>query len=78
MGAGLLFVDELGRVLLVEPTYKDHWELPGGVVEGGESPGAAAVREVREELGLDVPLGQLLVVDWVPPGLYPDAGLRRW
>ncbi|WP_405165598.1 NUDIX hydrolase [Nocardia sp. NBC_01499] len=75
MGAGALFVDELCRVLLVEPTYKDYWELPGGVVEGGESPGTAAVREVREELGIGVPLGRLLVVDWVPPGLYPDDGL---
>ncbi len=75
MGAGALFVDELSRVLLVEPTYKAYWELPGGVVEDGESPGTAAVREVREELGLDVPLGRLVVVDWVPPGLYPDDGL---
>ncbi|GAB0108221.1 hypothetical protein JMUB6875_72320 [Nocardia sp. JMUB6875] len=75
MGAGALFVDALGRVLLVEPTYKDYWELPGGVVEAGESPGAAVVREVQEELGLRVPLGRLLAVDWVPPGLYADDGL---
>ncbi|MFI9507911.1 NUDIX domain-containing protein [Nocardia sp. NPDC052566] len=75
MGAGALFVDEFGRALLVEPAYKDYWELPGGVVEAGESPGAAAVREIGEELGLSVPLGRLLVVDWVPPGLYPDDGL---
>ncbi|MEC3919949.1 NUDIX domain-containing protein [Nocardia sp. CDC160] len=75
MGAGALFVDALGRVLLVEPTYKDYWELPGGVVEAGESPGAAVVREVREELGLRVPLGRLLTVDWVSPGRYADDGL---
>ncbi|WP_196812371.1 NUDIX hydrolase [Nocardia sp. CNY236] len=76
MGAGALFVDELDRVLLVEPTYKDHWELPGGVVEAGESPYAAAVREIREELDLVVPIGRLLVVDWVPPGRYPSDGVK--
>ncbi|MFD4433866.1 NUDIX domain-containing protein [Nocardia sp. NPDC058497] len=75
MGAGVLFVDELDRVLLVEPTYKDYWELPGGVVEANESPLVAAVREIDEELGLRVPLGRLLVVDWVPPGLYPSDGV---
>ncbi|MFE5479732.1 NUDIX domain-containing protein [Nocardia sp. NPDC056541] len=75
MGAGMLFVDEQDRVLLVEPTYKQHWEIPGGVVETGESPRAAACREVAEELGLHVSPGRLLVVDWVPPGLYPDDGL---
>ena len=32
MGAGVLFTDEAGRVLLVEPTYKDYWEIPGGAV----------------------------------------------
>lgn len=75
MGAGALFVDDLDRVLLVEPTYKDYWELPGGVVEANESPLAAAVREIDEELGLTVTLGRLLVVDWVPPGIYPTDGL---
>lgn len=67
MGSGALFRDAAGRVLLVEPTYKDHWELPGGAVDGDESPLDAAVREVREELALTVTLGRLLVVDWVPP-----------
>ncbi|MFE6857162.1 NUDIX domain-containing protein [Nocardia sp. NPDC057668] len=75
MGAGAVFVDSEDRVLLVEPTYKDHWELPGGVVEAGESPLAAVVREVGEELGLVVSMGRLLVVDWVPPGRYPSDGV---
>lgn len=66
MAAAVLFLDDGGRVLIVEPTYKDHWELPGGLVEADESPLAAARREVREELGLDRPPGRLLVVDWVP------------
>jgi 8-oxo-dGTP diphosphatase len=66
MGAGMLFTDGLGRVLLVEPVYKTQWEIPGGTVESGESPHAAAIREVREELSLTVAPGRLLVTDWVP------------
>lgn len=67
MGAGVLFFDAGGRVLLVDPVYKATWEIPGGVVDADESPGQAAVREVQEELGLTLPLGPLLVVDWIPP-----------
>ena len=66
IGAGLLCRDADDRVLLVQPTYKPTWELPGGVVEAGESPAACAAREVREELGVDLPIGRLLVVDWLP------------
>jgi ADP-ribose pyrophosphatase YjhB (NUDIX family) len=66
MAASALFRDEAGRVLLVEPTYKPVWDLPGGAVEAEESPHAACRREVREELGLDRPPGRVLGVDWVP------------
>lgn len=66
IGAGLICRDADGRVLLVRPTYKPGWEVPGGVVEAGESPAAAVAREVREELGVDLPIGRLLVVDWLP------------
>ncbi|ROP37602.1 NUDIX domain-containing protein [Saccharothrix texasensis] len=64
--SGALFLDALGRVLVVEPTYKDHWEIPGGVVEPGETPREACAREVLEELGLAVEPGPLLVADWAP------------
>ena len=67
MGAGALLSDDRGRVLLVEPAYKDSWEIPGGVVEADESPYAAVVRELEEELGLTIEPGRLLAVDWVPP-----------
>lgn len=67
MGAAVLFHDDAGRVLLVAPTYKEDWLLPGGAVEAGESPYEAAVREVEEELGLVVRPGRLLLVDWFPP-----------
>lgn len=72
VAAGLLVVDDAGRVLLVKPTYKPPWEIPGGLVEVGEAPRAAAAREGREELGHDVAVGRLLVVDHAPPGRLPD------
>lgn len=66
IGAGLVCRDDEARVLLVKPTYKPTWEIPGGVVEAGESPAAAVAREVREELGVSLPIGRLLVIDWLP------------
>ena len=66
-GAGVLFTDADRRVLLVRPTYKESWEIPGGMVEEGEAPHEAAVREVIEEIGIDRPAGRLLCVEWVPP-----------
>ncbi|RKT04585.1 ADP-ribose pyrophosphatase YjhB (NUDIX family) [Streptomyces sp. 3211.6] len=69
MAAGALFFDEADRVLLVEPSYKDYRDIPGGYVEEGESPRQACVREVQEELGIAPHIGRLLVVDWAPnPG----------
>ncbi|MGI5179523.1 NUDIX domain-containing protein [Dactylosporangium sp. CA-152071] len=63
----VLITDTDGRVLLVKPNYQDRWTLPGGYVDEGEAPHEAAVREVREELGLNLQVGALLVVDWAPP-----------
>ena len=67
MGAGLLIRDETGRVLLVEPTYEQTWEIPGGAVEADESPRMACVREVSEELGLSVSVGRMLCIEWQGP-----------
>jgi 8-oxo-dGTP pyrophosphatase MutT (NUDIX family) len=66
MSAGMLIRDDSGRVLLVEPSYKPSWEIPGGVVEPGEAPWTTAARELTEEVGLTRPRGQLLVMDYVP------------
>jgi 8-oxo-dGTP pyrophosphatase MutT (NUDIX family) len=63
-----------GRVLLCRLTYKNDWDLPGGVVEVGESPRLAVSREVLEELGLPLPAGPLVLTDWLPPwGGWDDA-----
>ncbi|MDX2676570.1 MULTISPECIES: NUDIX hydrolase [Streptomyces] len=77
LAAGVLLFDEQDRVLLVDPTYKPGWEFPGGVVEPGEAPARAGVREVEEETGIrlaDVP--RLLVVDWERPAPPGYGGLR--
>ncbi|WP_433389558.1 NUDIX domain-containing protein [Micromonospora sp. KLBMP9576] len=66
VAAGALFFNDEGHVLLVRPTYKKHWDIPGGYVEPGESPRAACVREIKEELGLAINVGPMLVVDWAP------------
>lgn len=62
----LLVRDRQGRVLVCQLTYKRDWDLPGGVVEVGESPQQAAAREVHEELALQIPAGRLLLTDWLP------------
>lgn len=63
VAAGALLTDADGRVLLVKPTYKEGWEVPGGCVEHGESARAACRRELDEELGLTLAAGRLLVVE---------------
>ncbi|MGW6822070.1 NUDIX domain-containing protein [Streptomyces sp. NPDC055005] len=66
MASGALFVDDRDRVLLLETTYKDYRDIPGGYVEAGESPLQACAREVREEMGIAPAIGRLLAVDWAP------------
>lgn len=85
-----LVQDGAGRLLLCELTYKRDWDLVGGVAEPAESPVDSLVREVDEELGVDLPVGDLLAVDWLPPyrqwrdalllvfdlGVHPDLAQR--
>jgi 8-oxo-dGTP diphosphatase len=65
--AAALFTNPAGQVLLVKPNYRDHWLLPGGILEDGEAPHAGCRREVSEELGLDIEPGPLLALGWAAP-----------
>lgn len=67
VSADMLIFDAAGRFLLVDPSYKPDWDLPGGMAEANEPPHTAARREVKEELGLDAEPVRVLVVDWVAP-----------
>jgi 8-oxo-dGTP pyrophosphatase MutT (NUDIX family) len=61
-----LLRDEQGRVLLCQLTYKNEWDLPGGVIEVGEAPASGLVRELQEELGITVEVKGLITVNWLP------------
>ena len=64
LSAAAIIRDDAGRVLVVKPNYRDYWTLPGGICEFGESPQAGCAREVAEEIGLQLPVGRMLAVDW--------------
>ena len=52
--AALLLENSAGELLIVKADYKEHWTVPGGVVEEDEMPLAAAIRETHEEIGVVV------------------------
>jgi len=64
MASGVIVRNPKGEMLVLKTTYKDHWEIPGGVVEENESPRRAAIRETKEELGLDLPIDACLVTHY--------------
>jgi 8-oxo-dGTP diphosphatase len=77
VSAGALIFDRAGRLLILKPTYKSGWTIPGGVMEAdGESPWEACRREVREETGLDVRRGRLAAMDFRRPRPGRPGGIR--
>jgi 8-oxo-dGTP pyrophosphatase MutT (NUDIX family) len=77
VSAGALIFDKKGRLLILKPTYKSGWTIPGGVMEAdGESPWEACQREVREECGLSVRTGRLACMDFRPPRPGRPGGIR--
>jgi 8-oxo-dGTP diphosphatase len=76
VGADVILRDDQGRVLLVDPDYKPDWDLPGGMVEANEPPIDGLIRELQEELSLQLSPSQLTLscIDWVSPhGPWDDS-----
>src|ERR1039457_2256629 len=77
VSAGALVFDRAGRLLILKPTYKSGWTIPGGVMEAdGETPWDACRREVREEFGLEVSHGRLACMDFRRPRPGRPGGVR--
>ena len=77
VSAGALIFDSTGRLLILKPTYKTGWTIPGGIMEAdGETPWEACRREVREECGIDVRAGRLACTDFRPARPGRPGGIR--
>jgi 8-oxo-dGTP diphosphatase len=77
VSAGALIFDRAGRLLILKPTYKSGWTIPGGVMESdGETPWEACRREVREECGIEVSHGRLACMDFRRPRPGRPGGVR--
>jgi ADP-ribose pyrophosphatase YjhB (NUDIX family) len=75
--AGALVFDGAGRLLVLKPTYKSGWTVPGGQMEdNGETPWGACRREVHEESGLVIDRGRLVCVDFLRPRQQRPGGMR--
>lgn len=67
IGAAAIIFDIEGRILLVKHSYgKNNWDLPGGKAEENESAQETASREVFEETGLNVEVGELTGIYYDP------------
>jgi 8-oxo-dGTP diphosphatase len=77
VSAGALVFDKAGRLLILKPTYKSGWTIPGGVMEAdGETPWEACRREVREECGIELRTGRLACMDFRRPRPRKPGGIR--
>jgi ADP-ribose pyrophosphatase YjhB (NUDIX family) len=64
IGAGAIFSNKDGQILVVKPNYRDRWLIPGGVVEQDESPRSGCSREIKEEIGLEIDLSEPVCIDY--------------
>ena len=74
VGTAVLFFNSEGKLLIVKPDYKDGWLVPGGAADDNESPLQCAIRETKEEIGLDVTNLELIGIFYAPKkGFFSDS-----
>lgn len=73
VGVTAVVLDDDGRVLLHRRSDDGRWATPGGILEPGEQPAQAVVREVREETGVKIAVERLVTVIGQEPHTYPNG-----
>ncbi len=76
MSAGVLLFDDSDRLLIVKPSYRPDWLVPGGGIDAQESPWTGARREVEEETTLKIGPLRLIGIDWRPSDRFYDESLH--
>lgn len=74
MGAGIMLFNKNNEILIVKPSYKDHWSVPGGSVEENESPKEACIREIREEINIAIDDPKFLCIAYYSNESEPTKG----
>lgn len=64
MAAAVMLFNDKQELLIVKPTYKQAWTIPGGTINLNESPRDGAIRETREEIGLEIGNISFICVDY--------------
>ena len=69
-----MIFNEKHQLLIVKPSYKDGWSIPGGGVDNDETPKVAAIREIKEEVNLDLNNITLVCVEYtIKKGIKPET-----
>ncbi len=77
-GVSVVVVDDDGRILLARRSDNGAWAVPAGILEPGEQPGPAALRELHEETGVTAELVRLAAVDVTPEITYPNGDRTQY
>lgn len=77
-GVSAVVVDDGGRVLLTQRADNQRWAVVSGILEPGEEPGPAVLREIREETGVEAELVRVTSVDTAGPITYPNGDVASY